>query len=750
MQPKVSIIVPAYNSEQYLRVCLESIANQALREIEIVCVNDGSTDGSLAIMTEFAQRDDRFIVIDKANAGYGAAINDGIDAARGEYIGIVESDDYITSQMYTKYYGVAKKYGDLDVVKSDFRRFWGEGDNKKFELVKLSKDDLLYNKPLYPKNDPELFDLYILMQSGIYRRDFLLNNNIRLNESPGASYQDNGFRFQVFALAETAMILHEAYYMLRRDNPDSSINSTGKVYCICDEYDFIRNFVLNKKNELHPDLLKVCARLRFNNYRHNCERVAPKFKREFAHRFGEDFKKLYDAGELDPDFFSMTQWGEIMQVMHEPDGYYYRLWMWYPERRRCEQEISKLKRERDKFKKELDTIKTEKSALQKELSVITQSRSYRVSRMVAKTLFRMRMLPGKIKGKLANNTQNGEKLPGKVHAALNPGCSDEIAVSVIIPVYNAKEYLCQCLDSVIAQTLRNIEIICVDDGSTDGSTDILHEYAKKDGRLCVIEQKNSGAAVARNAGIRVAKGKYLSILDSDDFFAPNMLEAAVESAERYNSDFVVFRSDQYHMDTKEFTSPAWVVRMNEIPSAMPFSYREITGNNVFKTFVGWAWDKLYRRTFVLENNLWFQEQRTTNDMLFVFSALVVAKRISVVDKVLAHQRRNAGGSLSVTREKSWQCFYNALAALRQRLRDEGIYDELEQSFVNYALHASLWNLNSLAKPTHTMLLEKLRNEWFEDLGIKGRNRDYFFVKAEYDQYVALIAPGSDCQVKREG
>ena len=95
-----------------------------------------------------------------------------------------------------------------------------------------------------------------------------------------------------------------------------------------------------------------------------------------------------------------------------------------------------------------------------------------------------------------------------------------VKVSVIIPVYNVEPYLKQCMDSVVGQTLKDIEIICVDDGSTDGSLDILREYAAEDNRIQIIEQKNAGAGAARNNGMRHATGKYLSFLDSDDFFEP--------------------------------------------------------------------------------------------------------------------------------------------------------------------------------------------------------------------------------------
>lgn len=309
-------------------------------------------------------------------------------------------------------------------------------------------------------------------------------------------------------------------------------------------------------------------------------------------------------------------------------------------------------------------------------------------------------------------------------------------VSVIIPVYNVEHYLRQCLDSVRAQTLSDIEIICVNDSSTDGSLDILEDYAKKDSRIQVVTQPNGGAGAARNKGLSMAKGKYLSFLDSDDFFEPDMLELAYKKAEEDKADFVVFNSDQYYTDKKKFVEVPWTLRIKELPPYMPFNHRQMT-DNIFKVFVGWAWDKLYSREFVENNHLLFQEQRTSNDMLFVFSAVAIAKRISIVNKVLAHQRRDAKDSLSKTRENSWYCFYDALTALRDRLQAEGIYKETEKDYINYALHAVLWNINTLAEPTRSKLIDKLKQEWFEDLGIAGKSENYFYNRKEYKQYKKL-------------
>ena len=309
-------------------------------------------------------------------------------------------------------------------------------------------------------------------------------------------------------------------------------------------------------------------------------------------------------------------------------------------------------------------------------------------------------------------------------------------VSVIVPVYNVEQYLPQCLDSIVNQTLKNIEIICVNDSSTDNSLNILNHYAEKDPRIKVVTQPNGGAGAARNRGLSLAAGKYLSFLDSDDFFEPDMLELAYNKAVCDKADFVVFQSDQYYTDRKEFVSVPWTLREKEIPPYTPFNHRQLT-DNIFKVFVGWAWDKLYDREFVEKNHLRFQEQRTSNDMLFVFSGVAVAKRISVVKKVLAHQRRDAKDSLSKTRENSWHCFYDALSALRDRLKSEGLYDELEKDYINYALHFSLWNIRTLAEPTRSRLIEKMKSQWFSDLGIAGKPGDYFYNQKEFKEYERL-------------
>lgn len=312
-----------------------------------------------------------------------------------------------------------------------------------------------------------------------------------------------------------------------------------------------------------------------------------------------------------------------------------------------------------------------------------------------------------------------------------------IRVSVIVPVYNAQNYLRQCLDSITGQTLREIEILCVDDGSTDSSAQILEEYERRDPRLKVIRQENAGAGAARNRGLKEASGEYLSFLDADDFFEPDMLGRAYERAASGDAQIVVFRSDQYHTEEGAFFQMPWTLRSHALPPYRPMDCRTFT-DNVFKVFVGWAWDKLFEREFVLRHGLTFQEQRTSNDLLFVFSAIVLAERIETDEKVLAHQRRGVASSLSNTREQSWQCFYEALKALRGNLIRFGRYRELEQDYINYALHFCLWNLDTMEGAGKEDLRRMLKRRWFRELGIAGKKEEYFYNKKEYSHYREIM------------
>ena len=168
-----------------------------------------------------------------------------------------------------------------------------------------------------------------------------------------------------------------------------------------------------------------------------------------------------------------------------------------------------------------------------------------------------------------------------------------VKVSVIVPCYNVEQYIEECVRSLCGQTLEEIEIICVDDGSSDSTPALLDELAADDSRVIVLHQENGGAGAARNAGLELARGEYLSVLDSDDLYNEKMLEAAYVKALLTDSDVVMFRSSQYLQQEGKYRETPWVIKRDQIPNTEVFSMARIR-SNVFFALQGWTWDKLFK------------------------------------------------------------------------------------------------------------------------------------------------------------
>jgi len=316
-------------------------------------------------------------------------------------------------------------------------------------------------------------------------------------------------------------------------------------------------------------------------------------------------------------------------------------------------------------------------------------------------------------------------------------------VSVIIPVYNAGLHLRECLDTVVGQTLADIEILCVDDGSTDDSMSILRDYADRDSRLSVLQQENAGAGAARNRGLGVACGDYLSFLDADDFFDPTMLEKAYKKCVSDDADVVVYRAHFFDTRTGRSIEANWPLKAESIPDALPFSPEDVA-DSLLALFSPAPWNRLFRRAFVLEAGLRFQEIKRANDLSFTMLALAYSRRITVVDEPLVYYRMGNDTSLQATNHETPLEFYGALRATREHLRSTGKFDVFERAFVNAALTHCLYNLKSLK--THESfedLYRRLQDEILHDLGIDGHDPEYFLLKHNYDQYMQIkeLPPG---------
>ena len=319
--PKVSIIIPVYNVEKYLRECLDSVVNQTLSDIEIICVNDGSTDSSPQILKEYADKDSRVKVINKENSGYGASINIGLDNATGEYIGIIESDDYAEPNMFENLYNLAKE-NDADIVKSAWYYYFSVPmvRNIKTNAFKNFKTNSVLNISI----DPDIFAIMPTIWSAIYKHSLITDNKIRLLETMGASFQDTSFAFKVNSYAERIVLTDNAYVHYRQDNENSSINSQSKVMAICCEYKEIADF-LNSNPKINS-IARIYKRVnQYSGYTWNLGRIATNYQKEFINKFRDDFKDAYLNKELGSTFFKIIGNKETKKLdllINNPDKYY--------------------------------------------------------------------------------------------------------------------------------------------------------------------------------------------------------------------------------------------------------------------------------------------------------------------------------------------------------------------------------------------------------------------------------------------
>lgn len=318
MTPKVSVITPIYNVEKYLPRCLDSLIAQTLGEIEFICVNDGSTDGSLDILKSYASRDSRIVIIDKPNAGYGHTMNCGIDVARGEYIGIVESDDWIEASAFAALYSLAEQCGMCDIVKADYYEF-SEGEEP--VLIQNNPPELC-GHVLSPLDDgAAVISTAPAIWAAIYRRNFLVDSGIRFLETPGASFQDTGFVYKAWIAADSFYLTPEAYLNYRVDNLGSSVKSAAKVFNVCGEFASIEQF-LEARPERRERLIGRILAKKFDTYNWNYERIAWEFRKEFLIRTADEFSGPFMAGELDEAFFREREWRRLVAVLADPEGVY--------------------------------------------------------------------------------------------------------------------------------------------------------------------------------------------------------------------------------------------------------------------------------------------------------------------------------------------------------------------------------------------------------------------------------------------
>lgn len=579
---KISIIVPVYNTEEYLAECLNSLLNQTLNEIEIICVNDGSTDNSLEILNTFSKKFSNIIVFTKDNEGSGSARNLGLKHAKGEYIAFLDSDDFILNDNALNYLYECAIEENVDMVSANLQSFNGK------TVVKETP----YLKPITEKTIKKSEDYGIpwFFPKNIFKASLLKEHDIFFPKLKRG--QDPVFLSTVLTNIQYYLEVPIDYYSYRSPTV-SKINSFEKYI------DYFRG--------IYQVFKIITTQDRFN-------KMVESFLLE-----------LYRMKNRDILISNKEELKEVILVMDE----IYELFIHWGD-----EEI--LKKIHMSFNEWLSKVNLE------ELDIFVYE-------------------PNNIKAKYSNSVFMVNYR--KDHTP------DKPLVSVIIPVYNVEKYFGVCMHSVLSQTLENIEIICIDDCSSDDSSKLLEYYALKDKRVKILRNEyNSSLGFSRNAGMKHSKGKYIFFLDSDDWINRDALEILYKEAELYNLELLFFKLINFDDDKRMFyTTDYYDMEFLDKFEHVIFNHLDLEPEEVFEMTES-ACSKLYLKSFLDELNFQFPVRLIHEDNPSFLEIITSAKKVSIINKYLFNRRRRLGSitqfkgkdilDIIIILEKMFKIIYN--------------------------------------------------------------------------------------------
>lgn len=695
---KVSVVIPVYNVEQYIEESLVSTIKQTLKDIEIICVNDGTKDDSMRIVHQYAKGDERIIIIDKENGGPSSARNAGIRRAQGEYIYFLDGDDYIAENMLEVLYDECCK-NELDSIYFDAESFF---ESKELEIQHKHYKDYYRRPSMFEDvvSGPELFakmeNLHLYRPSTclqMIKREMLLKNNLFFYE--GIVHEDNLFSLQTIFLAQRTKHIATPFHK-RRVRGESIMTdgqefrrSYGYYVCISEFNKFLKQFDFQDKEIIRA-------------INHRCYVMQGNAVRAIKTLSLEQLDELLSEYPMETQIEYAMLVKRIVEVLSVQREKYDLL--------------------KEKSEKNMNEVKSSFSFRAGKAVTTVPRKGYHFVKNVKQKGLSCALYG--IKRKLTNEQRE-----------LEP---DRICVSVIIPMYNAEKYLRECLDLLLRQTLKSIEIICVNDGSTDSTGTLLKEYAQKDDRVKIVDQENQGAGIARNNGMKIALGEYFLFLDADDIFHEKLCEEAYYKAKYDMADIVLFGAYRYNVQSCEKEEMNWVLRENLLPKRLPFSAKD-TNHKIYQITSACPWSKMFRSGFVKEQGLQFQNTKNANDVFFVRTALAAAKRITVTKKRLVTYRFNDGSNTQSRKFKAPLEFYKAFKALKQELIKRGLYEGVEQSYVNMVLTESLFNLRTAgSEEAQQTVKEQLLKEGFAFFELDKYQESYFYNKKDYMEYQAIL------------
>lgn len=631
-QPQVSVIVPVYNQERYLEECISSIRRQTLAEWECLIINDGSSDSSGEIARRFSEADSRIRYFEQKNRGVSSARNLGMRRASGRYLCFVDGDDFIDAAF--------------------LKHLLDASDRGASDLTVAGK---LFCDRFPPDKIPALPTCGIFL-----RREFPLKNNLEFPEGIHPC-EDGLFSHFVLALTEKISFCPEAVYHYRQHEQGN------------------HHQIRKRTADILPMIPRWLSLIEeFYEQRHLWKRKAGHLVRFIEH-------EPFELRLLGMPFSPPEQ--EILYSII-----------------------------RDFLTAHCTAAECRRASLHLPFRLLLQSSGFsdfgrRLRRAGKNTGIRRKLLhfcpvPSWRRNGRAQLRQVREQLEEKRHG-FDPGlAAPDITlfpiqqtmpsplISVIVPIYNMESLLPRCLDSLAAQTLRDLEIICVDDGSTDGSGGIVRKYASGDSRFRLITQENSGRAEARNAGIRAAAAPYLGFADPDDYVEPDMYERLYRLAEESGADMVQCSYSPFlPAESGESRGMAEEKLLHIENTACDGVFTE--KGEIFRLFLedritGVVWSKLFRRLLPgcsapLEVRL-PSSFTSGEDTLYVSRAIARCRSVALTSEKLYHY--GLGGPQSVssrnrkaeTRPASYYAVFEMLT--REKLR-EGVLGSNRTAYMNY-------------------------------------------------------------------
>lgn len=857
--PCVSVIIPFHNCVNYIDKCLSSIKNQSLKNIEMICINDGSTDGSLEKVKTHAKNDARITIMSQKNYNAGVARNVGLCVAKGEYISFIDADDFIEHDMFEELYNHSRKYMTEiticnlflydEINKVDKKVDWTLKANKANKIVFNYKDipseiftltncwvwNRLYNanflkkcnvkfQSLQSANDTYFSCITLAMASRIsclnkrlihYRTNRVVQNSTTSNQTKEKSPTDMLKCFLKIYEKLNEINIYEAVKLSFLNVSISHIHWFRAGLCknsvSSNQFDefLVQNFIFLFAHQ--PTNMDRQIEKKFNILRNIFidagvikeipkrifyvwgvgEEKSPKVKKcmqtwdEKLHgyeiieinessQFYFNFKKELAENKWFRTVYDRKMWAFIsdyirIKVLHKNGGVYFDtdvsvvrdIEFVLSENSFVGIQSSSLDGRADWVEPAVCGCQKGNIFFQRVLSFydkqIWQNDIYTMPQIFDFFLKKFDIFPFPPKKEqvviqTSEITIYPEKyfIPYRFREEFNEQCITDNTytihwwgaswptpenilflkyksileyqdsysidklnpfVSVIVCCYNSEFFLRECIESVLNQTLNNIEIICVNDGSTDCTLSILKNFAESDRRITIIDQYNQGLAQSRNNALKVARGKYIQFLDSDDWMRQDALEYLYLYSNYHDLDMTLLGGINFNEESKKY-------EINNYYSFiyLPKKFPEIFNHEQCKDFiVRMAVSScltFYKKSFLDTNKiLWINKRVCYEDNLFFTESLLKAKKISIIKDKL-YFRRIHSSSITQQKEKNFKDYMKITSFVLQKVKEvePTLYEKYKDAYLSRC--ANIYNsLSSEYKAIYSSSIIRLFKEY---------------------------------------